>query len=134
MNGPDGRVRCACRHLLSEHGRAAGRPCSVERCNCTALRPAARACCANCGHPASFRTDRLADGSLRCSANGCTCVQWTPRTPEGEPSSTMNVVSIDVDGRVYRVTFLHPTAGESTRLRVTPTGQVQMEFVGRSPV
>lgn len=132
MSGPDRRMRCACGHLLSDHGREAERACSVEGCACPRLRPAPRACCTNCGHPSSFRTSRLADGGLRCAAHGCTCEEWTPQPAEGEPSLTADVVTAEIDGRMYRMTFRRPAIGESARLRITPSGQVQMEFMSGS--
>jgi hypothetical protein len=134
MSTPDRRSFCECGHLTTHHGAAGPRLCPEARCPCEGLQRAPGPCCTNCGHPLSFRTRTFSDGREGCTAMGCTCSEWSTNDPAaGRDAPPRDVVLARLDGRHYRFEFRGPELGERVRLRVTPTGHVQVEIAGSLP-
>lgn len=132
MNAPDGRAYCECGHLLVHHDARGRRPCREQGCPCAALdrMPALR--CTGCGHPVRFRTRVLPGGGVGCSALGCTCVDWTPDRLMPVPARpATDAVRVERVGGGHLVEVPHPGPGERVNVRITPTGQVQVEIAGR---
>lgn len=132
MNLPDRRAYCQCGHLLARHHTDGHRPCGVQNCLCSELRRLPTPCCAACGHPASFRSRPLPGGGIGCAASGCTCREWSPDCSTVPPTRPPDLDAIEVRSasRSHRIEFRHPGPGERVTLRITASGQLQVEVDG----
>lgn len=71
-------------------------------------------------------------GGVGCAALGCTCIEWTPDRSTPVPAGpAIDEVKVETLAGGHLVEIPHPGPGERVNLRITPTGHVRVEIIGR---
>ncbi len=126
MSLPDRRSYCTCGHLATGHRGGSQRPCREPGCACPAIQKAPQPVCVNCHHVLALHPGSIPEDLLRCTAMGCRCKEWVEPDPGrylGTPPATVEVKRAGLD---LRVTLPSPGSDHLVRLKITPTGQIEI--------